>query len=485
MISQLRRLCSNRKLPLLSCTLFAVVGLAFAVSVVQDSKTPVLRMSAGPEMTHRHAAAAYLSEEAIRNNLSIKLIPSAGSEACLKMLKARQLDAAIVSSGIVVPDNDDIMVVGSLHIEAVHVLVRKDIAQSGPLSETIRGKRVNLGEKGSTEYLLTRDFLNFARLKLPAGSHAGDVVPTEYGKSELMNKCRAILRASGTERDKLIAEFPDCLVIVDLIPSQVVQLLIEAADYQIVPIPATRAFLADNLQGNHEKTSVLHREFLERTVIPMHSYFTTRGYPSADCETVGARLLVVAHKQANYKAVQQLTKTLFEVRLSHRLQVKSPRDIDTPYTIHPATLAYLERDKPLLVVNKAMEWFSKGLSIFGAFSAGALSLYSLLWRKKTRTPGHYFDAIRNLESISLNSNVESGSTTHSNELVTELDSRLLQLRQDLIEDICEGRIKGDQVIANILTLLKDARRNLPKVEVGTSSPPDSMLDRYRSSRKAA
>ena len=48
----------------------------------------------------------------------------------------------------------------------------------------------------------------------------------------------------------------------------------------------------------------------------------------------------------------------------------------------------------------------------------------------------------------------------------ELDCRLLKLRQDLIEDICEGRIKGDQVIANILTLLKDARRNLPKAGGG-------------------
>ena len=268
-------------------------------------------------------------------------------------------------------------------------------------------------------------------------------------------------------------------------PSQVAQLVIEAADYQIVPIPATRAFLSDNLQDSHAKTTVLQREYLERTVIPMNSYFTTRGYPAEDCETFGARLLVVAHKRVTARAVQRLTKTLFEGQISHRLQLKSPREVATPYAIHPAALAYLDRDKPLLVINKAMEWFSKGLSIFGAFSAGALSLYSLLRRKKARTPAQYFAAIRKLESTGLNGIVDSGTATHSNELVRELDCRLLKLRQDLIEDICEGRIKGDQVIANILTLLKDARRNLPTLEAATVGADDRLLGTYRSSQKAA
>ena len=67
----------------------------------------------------------------------------------------------------------------------------------------------------------------------------------------------------------------------------------------------------------------------------------------------------------------------------------------------------------------------------------------------------------------------------------ELDCRLLKLRQELIEDICEGRIKGDQVIANILTLLKDARRNLPTLEAVTVGADDRLLGNYRSSQKAA
>ena len=114
MINQLRHWCSNRKFSLLCSAGFAVLGVALGVSLLKDNGTPVLRMSVGPEMTRRHAVAVYLAQEAARNDLSIKLVPSAGSEDCLNLLKAGQLDAAIVSGGIVVPDDNEITVVGCL-----------------------------------------------------------------------------------------------------------------------------------------------------------------------------------------------------------------------------------------------------------------------------------------------------------------------------------------------------------------------------------
>ena len=82
-----------------------------------------------------------------------------------------------------------------------------------------------------------------------------------------------------------------------------VQLLVEAADYRIVPLPATRAFLLDNLQNSHAETTVVEREFLEPTLIPLHSYFATHGFPAADCETVGVRLLIVARKSVSAAAL--------------------------------------------------------------------------------------------------------------------------------------------------------------------------------------
>ena len=52
----------------------------------------------------------------------------------------------------------------------------------------------------------------------------------------------------------------------------------------------------------------------------------------------------------------------------------------------------------------------------------------------------------------------------------ERDERLVRLRRDLVEDICDGRIKGDQAISNIMILLKDARRSLAITESQTIEP---------------
>ena len=475
---------NHRTLAVLCSIGLAALSIWLAVPLLSNRETPVLRMSAGPDSTRRHAVATYLCTQAAQNGLSISLVTNAGSEDSLNQLKAGQLDVAIVSSGILVPDDDDITVLGALQLEAAHVLVRKDMAEHGSLAEAIRGKRVNFGEKGSTERLLAQELLAFSRLKLPSAAEPGDVVPTEYGKAWLVGKARAILQADGAEKDALIAELPDCLLVVATMPSTIVQLLVEAADYRIVPIPATRAFLSDNLQDSRAKATVVERDLLERTLIPASSYFTTRGYPAADCETIGVRLLVVARKNVPEQAIRPLMKTLFEGEFARRILPKSPRDLTTSFAVHPAAIAYLDRDKPLAVAQ-AMDWINKGLSALGTFRAGALSLYGLLWRKRARKPSDYYAEIRKLDLLANGTEIDSTVVNQPKQLVPYLDDRLLKIRHELIEDICEGRIKGDQVIANILALLKDARRSLPKLEAEATDRGPNLQRPDRPTAKAA
>ena len=459
----------ERVIPWACGLVFATVCLVCAGWIFAKDEIPTIRMSAGPEQTRRHSVAKYLCEQAANHNLKIQLLASAGSEACLNQIKSGQLDAALVSNGVVVPNDDAIRVLAAIQLEAVHVLVRKELVGAGPLSEAIRGKRVNLGVTGSCEWLLARDFLSFARLKLPTASEPGDIVPMESSKEQLIDQAHAILAATGDQRAKLVGELPDCLLVLASMPSMIVPLLAEAADYQIKPLPAARAFLMDNLQDSNPTTTTIEREFLEPTAIPAHSYFTTRPFPAADCGTVGMRLLIVAHKDLSAEAIRPLMETVFEGEFSRRILPKSPRELATPFPIHPAGVAYLDRDKPL-AWQQAAEWVSQFLSIFGAFSAGALSLYGILWRKKVRMPADYYAEIRKIEMIAGGTDTDATAPIEPKEFVKYLDDRLLRLRQDLIEDICEGRIKGEQVIANILALLKDARRNLPHRDDDTFDP---------------
>lgn len=448
---------------------FAVLGLVLLLRFLMPADPVSVRLSAGPDTTRLHAIATWLGEKAAQNHVGTRLLPNAGSEESLELLKSKQLDVAIVSNGVVVPNDDDIVVLAGMQLEAVHLLARKEFVNSGPPMQTILGKRVNLGERGSAEWLLSHDLLAFSKITLPSASHPGDVTPTEYSTSQLLEMSRAIRNAEGETKDALIAALPDYLLVLATIPSPVVQELVESANYDILPLHQARAFMLDNMQNDNNQTTVIEREFLEPTLIPNFSYFAHRGFPAADCETIGVRSLLVARKGLPSAAIRPLMKTVFESEFAHRFQAKSPRDFATPYAMHPAAIAYFDRDKPL-IVDSVLDWLNNFISILGAGVACGFSLFSLLWRTRTRSPSDYFAEIRQVEQLARNSDQDSSAPIPQEELRKHLEERLVRLRQDLVEDICEGRIKGDQAISNIMILMKDARRSLASTESQTAEP---------------
>lgn len=484
MIPILRRCLSMRVGISLGSAALAVLSVVLVTRLFIPHEMPTLRMSAGPEGTRRHAVTTYLCEQAAHHGVAIDLVPTVGTEECLNLLKAGKLDAAVVSSGVKVPDDDEIMVLGATQLEAVHLLVRGDLASDRPLIEIIRGKRVNIGERGSTEWLLAREFLKFARLTPASAAGPGDVIPMELGKDELHAMARAILEADAAKRDALVAEMPDCLIVLATMPSTVVQALVEATDYRVVPLPATRAFLLDNLQDSRSRTTIIEREFLEPHSIPARCYFARSSYPEKDCETIGVRLLVVARRDASARAIWPLMEALFEGEFARRILPRSPRDLATPYAIHPEAKAYFDRDKPLAIAA-VMAWASNGLSFFGAFSAGALSLYGLLWKRKNRKPADYYAEIRRIEEMARGASLDAAVPSQPSELAGYLHERLLGLRRDLIEDICNGHIKGDQVVANILSLISDTRRTTPAVSAQAVDPRARLMRDDMATKHAA
>jgi len=452
----------------------------------QKSKVPSLRLSAGPESSRRAAVANDLRRQAAEHGLTLSLVSSAGSEESLKWLQEGKLDAAIVSSGVKIPEDDEIAVLGALQLEAVHVLVRPELVSDRPLAQSIRGKRVNFGERGSTDWLLTREFLAFGRLTLPSGQEAGDIIPTEFGHQDIVEQCLAIANASSShDRQRRIAELPDCLLVLDTLPSSAAQALIQHAGYVLCPLPATRAFLLDQLQDTQSPHTIIEREFLEHTSIQAHSYLAGGVFPETDCETVGSRLLVVARKDLSGQVIQPLMKAMFESEFTHRIQPKSPHNLAGSYAMHPAAASYFDRDKPMMVMKQAIDWFKTALSLFGAFSAGALSLYGLIWRKKTRTASEYLAEIRNVGQTNRNSQDESEGSHPSPHMAKELDHQLLRLRQDMIDDVCSGRMKADQSFFNVLMLLKDTRRDLRMPDPDADELPRSAVRRRYPSQEAA
>jgi hypothetical protein len=154
-----------------------------------------------------------------------------------------------------------------------------------------------------------------------------------------------------------------------------------------------------------------------------------------------------------------MMECVFETDFLRRVKPKTPREFATDYAIHPATEAYLDRDQPLFT-GSFFDAMSTVFSIFGAFSAGALSLYGYLRKRRIRKPGEYLEEIRRIDALASGKQSESEAPLSHELLSQELDARLNQLKEQVICDYCENRVQGEMVLLSILSTLADSRSRL-------------------------
>ena len=65
-------------------------------------------------------------------------------------------------------------------------LVRHEFVQDGvPLSEMLKGRRVNVGEPGTNDYLVANEVIRYLRLKPTDATGSGDYVETRRSKDDL------------------------------------------------------------------------------------------------------------------------------------------------------------------------------------------------------------------------------------------------------------------------------------------------------------
>ncbi len=424
-----------------------------------------LRVSAGPKSTKRFEIASFFCEQASKQGLMLNLEPTSGSVECIELLMAGKLDVAFINNCISIPDDDDVQVLGVVGIEPFHVLVRGNFSEQKRLGVWLKGKRIGVGEKGSTEWLFAHEALAYERLKLPTTSEPGDVTPVEYKKEDLLSFCQSISEAKTSEKINLIDKLPECLLVQGALPSIIVQRLIEVANYQLVPIAATEAFLNDTFRSKTYGNGKIERQFLEATKIPMLTYLGHPDgdwrLPESDCITLGARLIVVARKEVPSHTVELLAETLYEGEFQSRMRSLSPREVPSPFGIHDGAIAYLDRDKPV-VVNEVMEGVNKALSILGAMSAGGLSIYGLFWKSRLRKPTDYFAELRKLELLYHSQSNDASDKEIRESILRSIEHRIVALRHELIDDICEGRITNEQSISTIITILQDYRNSTPQ-----------------------
>ena len=422
--------------------------------------TTNLTISAGPLESRRSKMVEFLADRGQEEKVSLKLVGTESLEDALRKVEIGQLDAAFVYNAVDMKKDAHVLTVAGLPLEPLHIVVRKSLVAQDPFIKTLlAGKRVNLGPVGTAERLLAQDLLAFLKLKPADASGKGDYIATALPKEDLFKLARAVQSAPAADRSRMLAQLPDAFLLTVPTPSAIIQALLDTDGYTLVPFPFAQAFCMDT---SAEKTDDVHinRLYLEPTEIPAGTYMTGDASPSRSCATLGMRLVLVANKNASRPAIAKLTSVVMNGVTARVLKTVDPRTVPSPHEPHPGAIDHLDRDKPL-VVQKVMDRITQSLSIFGAFSAGFLTLYGLWRARRMKAPQNYFAEIRKIALMARGEGADDPKLpSDSADRLRVLDERLMLLKLELISDFCQGRFKSELMLLNLFTSIADARREL-------------------------
>jgi TRAP-type uncharacterized transport system substrate-binding protein len=435
----------------------AALGLAayFSLHSPRD-RVYRLRLTAGSTTGTRHHLAELLRPEAAARGLSLDLQGSVGSEEALDRVNRGQLDCAFVQGGLSVGDRLNVRQVAMLHVEPLHLLVKKDLADK--VTERLAaldGKTVSVGEVGSGTHTLAVAVLAFAGLTPRKSGKGGGYIPRHVSPARF---------GAGPA-----SELPDAIFLLSSPPSPPVKALVTQRGYRLVPLPFGEAFGLEALAQNEGPPADGHAIDKGRTypvLIPAFTYGVEPPVPPEALPTLGNRLLLVAHKNVNQKVVGRLIEALYESKLARTIH--PPLDaklMDLPPEMpwHAGAELYRRRNRPVVsgdVINLAQ----KGAAILAAGLSGLVVLAGwLLERRKARKALEFRKVLNEVSRLDEEamSREEKGDVS-ADELMV-LRNQLTQLRAAALDRYTEGELDDNELMSCFLSQVNSSREHLTRL----------------------
>ena len=457
-------------------------AIYFTARELCPEETATVRMAPGPVVTRRFQIAQFLARECRDNGVDLQLVSTSSIKEALQQAAAGQIDMGFASAGLHGMGQENLSLLAGLDMEPLHILVRRELGDGRlSLCEAVRGRRVCLGAPGTLDRLVGNDVLSFLHLAAKDTTGQGDYFDVALSKDELCTLADQVQNSTGKDREAYVRKLPEVIMLVVTLPSNVAQKLFDTGEYSLMPFPYAEHYLTSQLDHGAGPSVGVDRLGMQAAAIPAAMYVGNSPIPTADCPTIGMRTLLVARADMSTKAVQRVMQSIFGSDFSSRIHTHSPRDIWTSLPIHPGAIAYLDRDKPL-ITGSFFESISKFLSIFGAFSAGALSLYGYLRRRHIRQPGEYLEQIRQIDAIAIGNHFDDEAPTSPEARSAYLQARLVKLKEQLMQDYCDKRVQGDSALMTILSMLSDSRSHLARPTIQPTSGEAATLQEAGTSR---
>jgi TRAP-type uncharacterized transport system substrate-binding protein len=444
----------------------ALTALGLAVFFYLHSPAPKtyrLRVTAGNVLGTRHQLAVRLQGDVTRRNLVLELVPSAGSEEALDWVNRREVDVALVQGGLSSVGRPNVREVAALHIEPMHLLVKKELFKDASASLTaLRGKTVDLQEVGSGTHSLATAILEFAGLRPRDQDPAGGYLPVSLDRKELF-----------AEQDT--ARLPDAVFLLASLPASTANVLATRHGYRLVPLPFAEAFALRSLtepaaeadpQAPARGRVVMGR--MQAATVPAFTYGVEPAVPAQPLPTLGARLLLVAHRDVPPQAVFQLVEATYGAEFGQIVRPPlDPKLMDLPpeFPWHDGAVLYQQRNTPLLS-GQAMDSAHKGVAIFAAAASGLFVLWQ--WLKlsgqvvRDKAFNNYISQVTRIEERVLTAEKDRPFAVADLEA---LQDQLCRLKIQALDEFAREELKGNELLLGFLVQVNDARDYLARLVV--------------------
>ena len=437
--------------------LLALVAAFYVYWRAPRERSFSLRFSAGAAKGTRHELAQILRRHASDHGLRLHIEATPGSEAALDAVNSGALDAALVQGGLRVEDRPEVRQVATLHVEPLHLLVKKELAAAVSTSlRALEGKTVNLGEIGSGTHSLSIDVLEFAGVPAQSANHPAGYIASTWNQEKLIG-------------EKQRARLPDAVFLVSSVPSEMAKTLVSQHEYRLAPLAFAEAFALDALAGSETDRDKLppprrvNKGRVVATTIPAFTYQVEPPVPATPLSVLGTRLLLVAHRNIDTQAVRRLVDTVYATEFASA--VRPPLDaklLDAPpeFPWHAGTRDYLDRNTPI-VSGVLMDATQKGFAIFAAAASGLFVLWQWLKLRgqHLRDHGfrHYIGAVTRIEeNAACIERDQMGGVQH----LLELRDELGRLKTEALDRFSSGELVGHELLPAFLIQANDVRDHL-------------------------
>ena len=436
--------------------LFAVAAAAVIVARMTAPSPTTTTLTAGSSLTSRALIARSLAEEMSRSGLETRLIETSSTLDELDAVRDRRIDFAIVSSVLdlrgIHPELREVM---PLFDEALHLLVKREHlpAFADGTLRGLRGLRVDLGPPGSASALLSEDVLRFAEIRCAPEPSADACIGERIDLADLM--------ASLAKGDR--ARQADAIFHLGTVPSKIAIELIQKHGYGLVPLPFASSFRLGALLSDAEGdpiSAAVERRATVQFVLPPYLYDAAPAIPPTPIATIGAHLVLVAHRDLPSELVERVLEIALETRFA---RVPDPpldrRILERPPGLprHAGARAYLARERPIVAASD-VDRLANGLSVVGALLGAALFAWRL-WTQQAQSARDALFTHFQLELAGLERRIADIELSSELELepLAALHRSLLQLKSDALARFSAGELGNQTQVSDLLSPLNAAR----------------------------